>query len=77
MPMVLENISDSSQYNINDRQFYSQSCEIKTLAYILNEDDFKLEEFPLKKKIGALNLPTKKRATVEIEDCETHITINL
>ena len=72
MPMVLENISDSSQYNINDRQFYSQSCEIKTLAYILNEDDFKLEEFPLKKKNGALNLPTKKRATVEIEDCESH-----
>ena len=72
MPMTLENISDSSQYNINDRQFYSQSCEIKTMAYIFNEDDFIMEEIPLKKKVGMLNMPSKKKAVVEIEECEPY-----
>lgn len=72
MPMILENISDSSQYNINDRQFYSQSCQIKVLAYIYNEDDFILEEIPLKRNVDIMNMPNKKKAVAEIEECEKY-----
>lgn len=72
IPMVVDNLSDSSQYNINDRQFYSQSAQIKTMAYIFNEDDFIMEEIPLKRKADIVSMPLRKKASVEIEDCDKH-----
>lgn len=50
MPMILDSINDESQYNIDDRQFYSQTFDIKVKAYIITEDDFKIKEVPLKVK---------------------------
>lgn len=50
MPMLLENIGDESDYNIDDRQFYGQTFQIRVLAYLLTEDDFKVEQIPLKSK---------------------------
>lgn len=47
MPMKLENITDESEYNLNDRQFFSQSFEITVQAYIISEDDFRVEEKPI------------------------------
>lgn len=73
MPMVLENISDESQYEIDNRQFYSQSYSIKVMAYIITEDDYKVEEVPLKRKIdfgfgGVISRSRRKNADVEIEE---------
>lgn len=47
MSLVLENIGDDSEYNIQDRQFFSQSVTIKVRGYILKESDFKVEETPI------------------------------
>ena len=69
MPMTLENISDKSSYEIQDRQFYSQSFDIKVLAYIIKEDDFRVTERPL--KIGARwygGILKKKSADIKIEE---------
>lgn len=71
MPMTLENISDKSSYQIDDRQFYSQSFDIKVMGYVLTENDFKVEEQPL--KIGVKfkgGILSKKKADVEIEEYE-------
>ena len=71
MPMTLENISDKSSYQIDDRQFYSQSFEIKVMGYVLTEDDFRVDEQPL--KIGTnfkAGILSKKRAVVEVEEYE-------
>ena len=71
MPMVLENISDESQYQIDDRQFYSQSFSIKAMGFIITQDDFCIEENPL--KIGYnINSATTllKKPEAEIEECE-------
>ena len=46
IPLILDNTSDDSQYNIDDRKFFSQGYTIKALAYIIHESDFKVEEFP-------------------------------
>ena len=68
MPMTLEGISDESEYSIDDRQFYSQSYDIKVMGYVIGEDDYVVEEHPLKfgVKIGvdtdAVN------SSVEIDD---------
>ena len=47
MSIVLENISDESEYHVDDRQFFSQSATIKVRGYIINENDFKVEENPI------------------------------
>ena len=47
MSIVLENISDESEYNIEDRQFFSQNFTVKVRGYILKEDDFRVEENPI------------------------------
>ena len=75
MPMTLEGITDKSSYQINDRQFYSQTAQIKVMAYILREGDFKVEEYPYKVGVNFGVHVTKPKAGVEIEEvnpCEQH-----
>lgn len=52
IPMNLQDISDESEYSIDDRQFYSQSYLIKVMAYIMPEDSFEVVERPEMKFIG-------------------------
>jgi hypothetical protein len=46
MPMLIENISDESEYSVSDRQFYSQSYSITLQAYIIRREDYKVERIP-------------------------------
>lgn len=46
MPMSLEDISDESEYSIDDRKFYSQTYRIKVKGYIIRKEDFKVERIP-------------------------------
>lgn len=66
MPMILDNISDESEYKIDDRQFFSQSYTIKVMAYIITENDFKVEEIPARTKISFLTGMDKNKAIAEI-----------
>lgn len=73
MPMHLESISDESQYQIDDRQFYSQSYTIKVLGYTIKESDYKVEERPLKYGINVgFEASSKRKAEVEIDECDTN-----
>ena len=67
MPMVLESISDKSSYQIDDRQFYSQTFQIKVMAYIIREEDFRVDEIPIKRGIKFNNgFTNKRKANVDI-----------
>lgn len=46
LPMVLEDISDESEYNIDNRTYYSQNYKILVKAYIISKDSFIIEERP-------------------------------
>lgn len=46
MPMSLEDISDESEYNIDDRKYYAQSFKIKVKGYIIRKEDYKVERIP-------------------------------
>ena len=46
VPMKLNDISDESEYSIDNRQFYSQSYSIVVMAYIIRKDDYSVEERP-------------------------------
>lgn len=69
MPMTLEGISDESEYSIDDRQFYSQSYDIKVMGYVIGDDDYVVEEHPLKfgVKIG-VDTDGVNASSVEIDD---------
>lgn len=66
MPISLENISDESEYNIEDRQFFSQTFTAKVKGYILKENDFKVEENPIA-AIMCFDGDSAKRKTPTIE----------
>ena len=73
LPMKLENISDESEYNMDDRQYFSQSYEIRVMAYVITEDDFITEEVPIL-RLRSENMDRKNSAFVEIEEvnpCDT------
>lgn len=46
MSMVLEDISDESEYTIEDRKYYSQSYKVKVRGYIIRKEDFSVERIP-------------------------------
>lgn len=71
MPMTLEDISDESEYNIDDRRFYSQSYLIKVKAYIMPKDSFRTVEQPMiKLECFDGELIRRPKTTVEELDCE-------
>ena len=46
MPMTLESVSGESDYQIDDRKYYAQSYQLKLLAFIINESDYKIQKIP-------------------------------
>ena len=46
MAMTLEDISDESEYTIDDRKYYSQNYKIKVKGYIIRKEDYKVERIP-------------------------------
>lgn len=69
MSITLENISDESEYNIEDRQFFSQNFTAKVKGYILKEDDFKVEENPIASIICFEGDTAKRRKpTIELSE---------
>ena len=69
LPMKLENISDESEYSMDDRQYFSQSFEIRVMAYIINEKDMMAVECPIVKLMECMDSGDRKNsAYVEIEE---------
>lgn len=67
MAMELNDITDESDYSIDNRRFYSQSYNIKVMAYIIREDDFVVEERP-ELKFKGMEGDRDKTSYAEIED---------
>lgn len=44
MPVILEDISDESDYDINERKIFVQNFQLKVIGYIINESDIIFEE---------------------------------
>lgn len=82
LPMELENVKDESQYDLENRRFYSQTFEIKCMAYIINEDDFIRERLQTRTVISIDLENSKYKPIVTIEDTEEdehqeiHLNIN-
>lgn len=70
IPMVMDNVSDNSEYSIDGQKFFSQSVTIKVMAYIIGKEDFKIERIPKRRSIHFKG-ESGRKPTVEIEDIET------
>ena len=46
MSMTLEDISDESEYTIDDRKYYSQTYKVKVRGYIIRREDYTVERVP-------------------------------
>lgn len=76
MPMVLDNISDESEYSIDDRQFYSQTYQITLKGYVIEENDLRQSEIPLKRGVRFSMIKSdKKKPDITIEEDEKETTL--
>lgn len=72
MPLHLESISDESVYNIDDRQFYSQTYQLTLLGYIIPSEKLRVRQCP--KKLGLkVAMGGKGRAFVEVIEDDTEV----
>lgn len=46
MSMTLDDVSDESEYTIDDRKYYSQTFKVKVRGYIIRREDYKVERIP-------------------------------
>jgi hypothetical protein len=65
IPMKLNDISDESEYSLDNRQFYSQSYNITVMAYIITEEDFIVEERP---ELKFISYEGGRRTYADIEE---------
>lgn len=74
MPMKLDDVSDESEYTIDDRKYYSQTYKITLMAYIIKKDDYIVTKIPSKlamRLIGSeVGYITSKKSSIEIEEEE-------
>lgn len=66
MPMVLEDVSDESEYSLDDRKYYSQSYRIKVKAYIIRKEDFTVTKVPSRTIMRLLGVTDKKKPKIQI-----------
>lgn len=72
--MKLNDISDDSEYSLNDRQYYSQTYNITVMAYIIPEDSFSVHEVPKLSLIGFDIEGERSYADIEIADTHSIMT---
>lgn len=61
MPMTLENITDESEYTIDDRKYYSQSFQIKLMGYVIRKEDYIVTHVPSRFVIRMLDSDNGKK----------------
>lgn len=67
IPMKLDDISDESEYSIDNRRFYSQSYAITVMGYIMPKEGFRTVEVPYL-TFDIFDGSEKKKTYAEIEE---------
>ena len=70
MPLYLDDISDESEYSIDNRKVYIQSATISLKGYVIPKDTLRIEKFPKRHRIGVASDFTPPKAVVEVEENE-------
>lgn len=70
MPMKLKNISDESDYTVDDRQYFAQTYTIILMGYVIREEDFDIEVKPIVSLHCIGGDIQRRKPQVEIEEFE-------
>ena len=70
IPLILDGVTDESKYSISDYRFYVQTVTIKAMAYIIHEDDIKVEKFPKRMNVSLVGDKRKNNVNIDIEEDE-------
>lgn len=65
--ITLEGISDSTNYNVEERRFFAQTVKFKVFAYIIQQEDFQVKKVPKTVLLGhedLFNNPEKSKVEV-------------
>lgn len=73
IPLILDSVIDESKYSVSDYRFYVQTVKIKALAYIIHEDDIKVEKFPKRIRVGLIGDKRKSKVDIGIEEGEDEL----
>ena len=78
MPLYLDEISDESEYSIDNRKIFIQSASITLKGYIIPKETLKIEKYPKRMNIGVISdfNPPKPLVEVESENGRDFIVIN-
>lgn len=78
MPMKLRNVTDESEYNVDDRQYFAQTYDILLMSYIISENDFDIEVKPVV-VVQGINMGEGKKGKpcVEIEEFDKNEESNI
>lgn len=66
MPLTLESVNDESEYNLDDRKYYSQTYKLKLKAYIIQEKDFTVTKLPSRIAIKTIGEKKKRKYKDEV-----------
>jgi hypothetical protein len=71
MSLYLEDVSDESKHDLDDKKFYSQSIKIKCKAYIIDPAiDFRVERIPTRQVCAIDKSSSSSNAIVTVSDIE-------
>lgn len=67
IPLILSNIEDTSKYSVDSYRLYTQTVKITALAYIIHEDDIRVQKVPKVKNISFVG-DKKNKVTINLEE---------
>ena len=67
IPLILNNIEDTSKYSVDSYRLYTQTVKITALAYIIHEDDIRVQKVPKVKNISFVG-DKKNKVTINLEE---------
>lgn len=70
VPMVIETIDDATSYGLEERKFFVQSVTINAMAYIINEEDFKVHKFAMRPRLFMEGERKHRKVNVDLDEFE-------
>lgn len=67
MPLYLDEISDESEYSIDNRKIFIQSASIILKGYVIPKETLRIEKYPKRMNIGVVSDFNSPKPLVEVE----------
>ncbi|MBP5724323.1 MAG: hypothetical protein J6X18_12225 [Bacteroidales bacterium] len=67
MPLYLDDVSDQSEYSIDNRKVFIQTATITLKGYVIPKSTLRIEKFPKRHRIGIISGFNPPKPVVEVE----------